>query len=110
MIALDRRGMIVYAHIDHAKEAAAVNIAIRPTHLFVVGYREADSPLLAQNQLLGIELPLRILVWEDAGGAVLLTYTDPAWLGGRYGMKEISSQLAAMGVSLAGIAEEAKKL
>ena len=42
MIALDRRGMIVYAHIDHAKEAAAVNIAIRPTHLFVVGYREAE--------------------------------------------------------------------
>ena len=100
--------MIVYAHIDHGKEAAAVDVTIRPTHLFVVGYREADAPLLAHNQLLGVELPLRILVWEDAGGGALLTYIDPAWLEGRFSMKEISSQLAAMAISLAGIAEETK--
>ena len=100
--------MIVYAHIDHGKEAAAVDVTIKPTHLFVVGYREADAPLLAHNQLLGIELPPRILVWEDASGTVLLTYTDPTRLVSRFGMREISSQLAAMAVSLAGLAEEVK--
>jgi uncharacterized protein (DUF302 family) len=107
-VALTRRGMRIYARVDQEKEAASAGARVRPAQLFLTGYPETNTPLLARNALLGLELPARILVWEDEGGGVAFSYPDPAELGRRYGLDiEAQSRLAAIRVSLDGIAAEA---
>jgi uncharacterized protein (DUF302 family) len=89
LVALARRGMVIYAGIDHAKEPEAVGLRLRPTRLFVAGYPDADSPLIARSQLLGTELPQKILVWKDEDSAVWISYNDPIRLSGRSSVAKI---------------------
>ena len=63
------KGMTVFAHIDHAAGAAEVGMALRPTDLLIFGSPKGGTPLMQSAQIIGIELPLKALVWEDAGGA-----------------------------------------
>jgi len=74
----------VFARIDHAAGAASVEMPLRPTELLIFGNPKAGTPLMQSNQTIGIDLPLKILGWQDAGGQVWLTYTDPRWLARRY--------------------------
>ncbi len=108
LIAVERRGMIVFARIDHAKAAEEAGLKLRPTELFVFGYPEAEAPLILNNPLFGVEFPQRMLVWEDEARAVWLTYNDPVWFGRRHGAgADVFPKLEAIGNSLAGIAAEA---
>ncbi|MFZ1107714.1 MAG: DUF302 domain-containing protein [Rhodomicrobium sp.] len=108
LVAVERRGMMVFARVDHAKCAADAHIALRPTQLFIFGYPEAEAPLIAENPLFALDFPQRLLVREDEHGQVLLQYRDPAALGRRLGAGAGAlSKLEAIGVSLAGIAAEA---
>jgi uncharacterized protein (DUF302 family) len=107
-VAIERRGMLIHACIDHAAGAAEAGLDLRPTQLFVFGYAEADTPAIARCPLLAIDLPERMLVSEDEDGAVQIAYIDPVWLGRRHGASaELCQLLDAMGTSLAGIASEA---
>jgi uncharacterized protein (DUF302 family) len=104
LIALERRGMMIHCRLDYAREAADAGIILRPTQLFVFGYREAEAPVILRSQDFGIELPQKILVWEDAQGLVWLTYNDPLWLGRLHCVSDETYRLLeAMAVSLAGI-------
>src|ERR1700741_4538996 len=76
LVALQRRGMAIYARVDHAREAAVAGIELRPSQLFVFGYQAADSPVIARNPLLGIDLPPRMLIWEDEMNGTWITYSD----------------------------------
>jgi uncharacterized protein (DUF302 family) len=108
LIAVERRGMILFARVDHAKHAADANIALRPAQLFVFGYPEAEAPLIAENPLFAVDFPQRVLVREDEYGQVFLHFPDPAEFGRRLGVgADALSKLEAIGVSLAGIAAEA---
>lgn len=80
-IALERRGMTMHARIDHAANAAAAGIQLRPTLVFIFNYPEVEGPLLAQCPLMGLDLPRKIAVREDEEGKVWISYNDPAWLG-----------------------------
>ena len=62
------RGMTVFAHVDHAAGAAQVGLTLRPTELLIFGSAKAGTPLMQFNQQIGIDLPLKALVWEDAAG------------------------------------------
>ena len=68
------RRMTVFAHIDHAAGAAAVGLSLRPTELLIFGDARAGTPLMQSNQIAGIDLPLKVLVWQDASGIAWLTY------------------------------------
>src|SRR6202007_3322639 len=74
------RGMTVFAHIDHAAGAAAAGLPLRPTELLIFGNANAGTPLMQAAQTIGIDLPLKALVWQDAAGATWLSYNDPAWI------------------------------
>jgi uncharacterized protein (DUF302 family) len=107
-IAVERRGMILFARIDHAKHAADAHIALGPAQLFVFGYPEAEAPLIAEYPLLAVDFPQRVLVREDERGQVFLHYRDPAALGRSLAVgADALTKLDAIAVSLAGIAAEA---
>lgn len=105
------RGMTVFAHIDHAAGAAAAGLSLRPTEVLIFGNARAGTPLMEATQTIGIDLPLKVLVWRDENGATWLSYNDPAWLAERHGilpeLAETLRQMSAALVNLAAIATKA---
>jgi uncharacterized protein (DUF302 family) len=77
--ALESKGVRVFARIDHAAGATSAGLVLRPTTLVIFGNPVAGTPLMQAVQTAGIDLPLKALVWQDAQGAVHLTYNDPVW-------------------------------
>jgi hypothetical protein len=76
--AVKAKGLTVFAHVDHAAGAAAVELPLRPTELLIFGNARGGTPLMQSAQTIGIDLPLKILVWQDATGATWLFYIDPS--------------------------------
>jgi uncharacterized protein (DUF302 family) len=82
--AVTNHGMTVIARVDHAGAAAKAGMDLRPTELLIFGNPRAGTPLMQAAQTIGIDLPLRALVWQDEAHATWVTYVDPLWLAGRY--------------------------
>jgi uncharacterized protein (DUF302 family) len=78
--ALAAKRITVFARIDHAAGAASVGMALPPTSVLIFGNPQAGTPLMQADQRIGLDLPLRMLAWQDAEGRSWLTYHDPAWL------------------------------
>lgn len=101
------RGMTVFAHIDHAAGAAAVGLPLRPTELLIFGNAKTGTPLMQSTQTLGIDLPLKALVWQDASGTAWLSYNDPAFLAHRHGLDgAANATVNAMATALEAIASK----
>jgi uncharacterized protein (DUF302 family) len=84
--ALTGCGMSILARIDHAAAAAKVGMHLRPTEVLIFGNLRAGTPLMQATQTIGIDLPLKALVWQDCEGKTWLAYNDPAWLAKRHGL------------------------
>jgi uncharacterized protein (DUF302 family) len=80
-----QRNLTVFARIDHAAGAATVGKTLRPTQLLIFGSPQGGTPFMECAQSVGIDLPLKALVWEDASAQVWLGYNDPAYLAQRHG-------------------------
>jgi uncharacterized protein (DUF302 family) len=79
-------GITIFARVDHAAGAASVGMPLRPSELLIFGNPQAGTPLMQANQTIGLDLPLKVLVWEDANGAVWITYNDVSWLARRHNL------------------------
>jgi uncharacterized protein (DUF302 family) len=102
------KGMTVFARIDHAAGAAEVGLPLRPTELLIFGNAKGGTPLMQSIQTIGIDLPLKVLVWEDASGATWLSYNDPRWLAKRHGLgHEVDAAVSAMAAALGTLAKTA---
>lgn len=102
------RGMTVFARINHAGGAAQVGLDLRPTEVVVFGNARGGTPLMQAAQTIGIDLPLKTLVWEDTAGKVWLSYNNPAWLAQRHGLGADAAQpVAALASMLAAVAFKA---
>jgi uncharacterized protein (DUF302 family) len=102
------RGITVFARIDHAAGAASAGLSLRPTELLIFGNAKAGTPLMQSGQTIGIDLPLKILVWQDASAKVWLTYNDPAWLAKRHDVGPgATPTIGAMATALGDIARKA---
>ena len=77
------KGLTVFARIDHAAGAAEVGLQLRPTELMIFGNARGGTPLMQSIQTIGIDLPLKALVWQDASGNTWLSYNDLNWLAKR---------------------------
>lgn len=84
--AVKARGMAVFARIDHAAGAAAVGLVLRPTELLIFGHAKGGTPLMQAVQTIGIDLPLKALVWQDEAGDTWLSLNDPSWLARRHAL------------------------
>lgn len=102
------KGMTVFAHIDHAAGAAAVELPLRPTDLLIFGAAKGGTPLMQAEQTIGIDLPLKVLVWQDEAGTTFLSYNDPAYLTRRHGLGNGANPVVeAMSRALKAIAAKA---
>lgn len=98
---LHDKGIAVFARVDHAAGAADVGLALRPTTVMIFGDPRAGTPLMQADQRVGLDLPLKVLAWEDEHGATHVTYSDPRWVARRYGLADgPADRLAA---ALAGL-------
>lgn len=79
------KGMNVFARIDHSAGAAKVNKKLRPTELLIFGNPQGGTPFMECEQTVGIDLPLKALVWQDDKGQVWLGYNDPEFIAKRHG-------------------------
>ena len=86
------RGMTIFARIDHAAGATAAGLSLPPTEILIFGNAKGGTPLMQSVQTIGIDLPLKALVWQDVSGATFLSYNDPAWLAKRHGLSDATSQ------------------
>ncbi len=102
------KGMTVFAHIDHAAGAAAAGMSLRPTDLLIFGAAKGGTPLMQQVQTIGIDLPLKALVWQDDKGVTWLSYNDPAYLAQRHGLgDQAKGPATAMTAALNAVATKA---
>jgi uncharacterized protein (DUF302 family) len=81
---LQSKGITLFALIDHSGEAAKVGMQMRPTKLLIFGNPKGGTPVMLAAPSSAIDLPLKILIWEDAHGKVWLTYNSPAYLQERH--------------------------
>jgi uncharacterized protein (DUF302 family) len=82
---LGARGIKVFARIDHSGEAARAGLEMKPTELLIFGNPAGGTPLMLAAPSAAIDLPLKLLVWEDAAGQVWITYDTPEYLQARHG-------------------------
>ena len=101
-----QRGLTVFALVDHAAGAAKVGKTLRPTTVLIFGNPQGGTPFMECAQSVGIDLPLKALVWEDASAQVWLGYNDPAWLAQRHGAASCPA-VEGLSKALAGLAEAA---
>jgi uncharacterized protein (DUF302 family) len=106
--AVKASGMTVFARIDHAAGAAEVGVSLRPTELVIFGNARGGTPLMQSAQTIGIDLPLKALVWQDASGNTWLSYNDPSWLVQRHGLgAESETTVRALTAALNALAKAA---
>jgi uncharacterized protein (DUF302 family) len=98
-----QRGLVVFARIDHAAGAAKIDKSLRPTEVIIFGNPQGGTPFMECAQTVGIDLPLKALVWEDSSSQVWLGYNDPAYIAQRHGVPQCPV-VEKLGKALAGIA------
>lgn len=101
-------GMTVFARIDHAAGATSAGLPLRSTELLIFGNAKGGTPLMQADQAIGIDLPLKALVYQDASGKVWLAYNDPSWLASRHGLGgSVAPNVAAMAAALKAVVAKA---
>jgi len=100
------KGVILFAIVDHSGEAEKVGMKMRPTKLLIFGSPKAGTPLMQAAPSVAIDLPLKILVWEDEQGKVWVSFNSPAYLQQRHGIPPELLQNIAVVESLAAKAAE----
>jgi len=100
------RGLNVFARINHAAGAAKIGKSLRPTEVLIFGNPQGGTPFMECAQTVGIDLPLKALVWEDASSQVWLGYNDPAFLAKRHDVPDCMVA-GKLGQALAAMAEAA---
>lgn len=105
--ALTARNLTVFARVDHAANASRVNMALRPTTLFIFGNPQVGTRLMQCEQTSAIDLPLKVLVWEDSTRAVWVSYVAPTQLAERHGLQACRATLDQVDTALASLASAA---
>jgi uncharacterized protein (DUF302 family) len=101
------QGLTIFARIDHAAGAAEVGLTLRPTELIIFGNARGGTPLIQSVQTIGIDLPLKALVWEDAAGKTWISYNEPNWITQRHGIANAEPVVTKMADLLSAISTAA---
>jgi uncharacterized protein (DUF302 family) len=92
---VEAKGLTVFCRVDHTAGAVADGMQLRPTEVVIFGNAKGGTPLMQATQTIGIDLPLKALIWQDAGGQTWLSYNDPVWLTERHGIQDKGAGPAA---------------
>jgi uncharacterized protein (DUF302 family) len=103
---LQSRGLTVFARIDHSGEAEKVGMKMHPTQLIIFGSPKGGTPLMVASPTLAIDLPLKALVWEDAGGRVWVSNNSAEYLKQRHNIPDdLVKNIAVIGPLLQSVVE-----
>ena len=105
--AIRAQGMKVFARIDHAAGASEAGLELRPTEVIIFGNARGGTPLMQSAQTIGIDLPLKALVWEDASGTTWLSYYEPSWIAQRHGVANAEPVVSKMSAALSAMSRKA---
>jgi uncharacterized protein (DUF302 family) len=105
--AIRAQGMTVFARIDHATGAAEASLELRPTELIIFGNARGGTALMQSVQTVGIDLPLKALVWEDASGTTWLSYNEPGWIAQRHSIANAELVVSKMTAALSAMSRKA---
>ena len=95
--ALREKGVKIFARIDFSGDALGAGMELRPEMMLIFGNPKAGTPLMVEQPTVGIDLPLKVLAWEDATGRSWLGFNDPAYIIERHGLPEsLAKNLAAV--------------
>ena len=95
--ALKQRNILVFARVDFSGDAARAGLHMRPEQMLIFGNPKAGTPLMLQVPAVGLDLPLKVLAWEDAEANVWVAYNDPQYIVRRYGIESaLAANLAAV--------------
>jgi uncharacterized protein (DUF302 family) len=106
-VALEQRGIKPAARIDHAAGAKTVGMELPSAEVLIFGNPKLGTPLMQSNPAIGIDLPMKVLAWQDKTGKVWVGYTDPDTLKTRHGIKDRDEAFEAMAAALQGLAKAA---
>ena len=95
------------AELAHHENAARVGLDLRPTHLFLFGNPKMGTPLMKESQPIAIDLPQKILVWNDEGNNTNISYNTPSYLAERHGIANNQQIIEKVATALKGITEKA---
>ncbi len=101
------KGLNVFARVDHAAGAEEAGLDLRPTELIIFGNARGGTPLMQASQTAGIDLPLKVLVWQDAAGKTWLSYNEPNWIVQRHGLGIKAEIVDKMTAALSAMAKKA---
>lgn len=104
---LKENEIIVFARIDYAESAELIGQTLAPTILVIFGSPAMGTPLIQRSRTIGIDLPLKALIWEDRAGQVWFTYNTPGYLTRRHGITEMGPLAEKMEKELADFATAA---
>jgi uncharacterized protein (DUF302 family) len=103
---LETKGIAVFALIDHSGEAAKVGMNMRPTKLLIFGNPKGGTPLMLAAPSIAIDLPLKILIWQDDQEKVWVSYNTPEYLAERHGLPpHLAQNIGFMETLASNIAE-----
>ncbi|MEZ4711774.1 MAG: spondin domain-containing protein [Caldilineaceae bacterium] len=105
--ALEEQGLRIFATIDHAANAAGADLELAPTTLILVGNPNLGTPLMQASRSVAIDLPQKFLVWQDAEGAVYVTYNASAYLAQRHAISDADEIINQIGAALDNFASAA---
>ena len=100
-------GMKVFDRIDHAAGATEAGLELRPTELIIFGNARGGTPLMQSIHTVGIDLPLKVLVWEDASGTTWLSFNEPSWIVQRHGVTNAEPIVSKMTTALSAMSRKA---
>ena len=103
---LKEKSVTVFAEIPHAKGAAQVGLVLGYSDLVIFGKPESGTPLMQAAPTAGIDLPMKVLVWQDADGVAWVSYNDPRWIATRHGI-DGAPAADALAIALAAFAKHA---
>ena len=105
-----KKGLTIFATVEHATGAAKVDMTLRPTTVVIFGNPKGGTPFMQCAQSIGIDLPLKALVWEDADGQTWMGYNNPAYIAERHNVSDCAAvqpiSKALAGLTKATVAEK----
>jgi uncharacterized protein (DUF302 family) len=104
---INANGMKVFARIDHAAGAAQAGLTLRPTELIIFGNARGGTPLMQSVQTIGIDLPVKALVWQDAAGKTWISYNEPSWIAQRHGIATSEPAVTNLAAALSAMSRKA---
>lgn len=102
--AVKSKGLAIFCRVDHSGEAEKAGLKMNPTQLVIFGSPKAGTPLMVASPTLAIDLPLKALVWEDAGGKLWVSYNSAEYLKQRHNIPdELLKNIAGIGPLLESV-------